>query len=418
MKTLIIPLLWGAALIVALFVLWRWARGRPALLTGRWSPRFVRMVAAVLVLLGATADDRTRAQEEPPRPSAAAPDASDALPDVVNKTTVSSWSARDTTRWVQLRPLKGALLSWYGFGTGEPVSGLRRVLPTRVAAAIMRDVEALRTRGKELAFSVAELVETLDLLERGGQFDHWFNAWVWRKSRLVATDDAHGLPGLYARIARHARITDTLLKARARVKPALLPPRAWMSKAGPWRHYRRILGRAVPPILKAAREIYPKTGIGTWATDAVTPLQVARASAPLVRIRANRREILRPGTAFRLTRLDVLKTPGDGAVLVDHAWLGPLTLPAGRTLTAWNLSDLVPDEVRTRVAETVDRALRGDERAQDLLQTSLPLVIGPLRARVRAQPDAKGAPVLRTLAALHDDTAIRPTPPPLIRRGR
>ena len=56
MKWLFSILLWVLALVVALGVLWRIARGRHVVLRGRWTPRFVRMVAIVLVVLGVGVD--------------------------------------------------------------------------------------------------------------------------------------------------------------------------------------------------------------------------------------------------------------------------------------------------------------------------------------------------------------------------
>lgn len=58
MRTLLAPLLWLLAVAVALFVLWRAWRGRPVVLRGRWEPRFVRMVAVALVVLGAAEKGR------------------------------------------------------------------------------------------------------------------------------------------------------------------------------------------------------------------------------------------------------------------------------------------------------------------------------------------------------------------------
>src|SRR5262245_4343213 len=53
MRWLTILVLWVVAVVVALVVLRRIRRGKPVVLTGRWSPMLVRMVAVVLVVLGA-----------------------------------------------------------------------------------------------------------------------------------------------------------------------------------------------------------------------------------------------------------------------------------------------------------------------------------------------------------------------------
>src|SRR5688572_8530320 len=53
MRWILLLLLWVAAIVVAVVILRRVRRGKPVVLTGRWSPRLVRMVAVVLVVLGA-----------------------------------------------------------------------------------------------------------------------------------------------------------------------------------------------------------------------------------------------------------------------------------------------------------------------------------------------------------------------------
>src|SRR5688572_3304693 len=52
MKWLIVLFLWVVAVVLAVLVLRRVRRGKPVVLAGRWSPRVVRMVVVVLVVLG------------------------------------------------------------------------------------------------------------------------------------------------------------------------------------------------------------------------------------------------------------------------------------------------------------------------------------------------------------------------------
>src|SRR5688572_7859945 len=59
MRWIFTPILWCLAVGAALAIAWRMAGGRPWSLTGRFGPKFIRMVAIVLVMLGAGADEGT-----------------------------------------------------------------------------------------------------------------------------------------------------------------------------------------------------------------------------------------------------------------------------------------------------------------------------------------------------------------------
>jgi len=88
-RTLLAPLLWLLALAVALFVLWRVWRGRPVVLRGRWGPRFVRVVAVVLVVLGAAEEGRPA--PVPTKDAAGAGRADEQLPPAVTQDPVTRW---------------------------------------------------------------------------------------------------------------------------------------------------------------------------------------------------------------------------------------------------------------------------------------------------------------------------------------
>src|SRR5215213_8282519 len=92
MRWIAILLLWVAAVVVAVLILRRVRRGKPVVLTGRWSPRLVRMVVVVLVVLGVGDEPR------PPEVSAAplklpVRSADDQLPRAITPQTIQTWLA-------------------------------------------------------------------------------------------------------------------------------------------------------------------------------------------------------------------------------------------------------------------------------------------------------------------------------------
>lgn len=52
MKTLLAPILWGIAAVVAVGIAYRIWRGKPVVLKGTWSPQVVRLTAILLVAFG------------------------------------------------------------------------------------------------------------------------------------------------------------------------------------------------------------------------------------------------------------------------------------------------------------------------------------------------------------------------------
>src|SRR5262245_47218190 len=89
MKWLIAPLLWTLALVVALGVLWRLWRGKPIVMRGRWTPRFVRMVAVFLVFLGIGAGKSDAAPVKPDEGKKGKVD--DQLPPHISADVMSKW---------------------------------------------------------------------------------------------------------------------------------------------------------------------------------------------------------------------------------------------------------------------------------------------------------------------------------------
>ncbi len=121
-----------------------------------------------------------------------------------------------------------------------------------------------------------------------------------------------------------------------------------------------------------------------------------------------------PGKTVRLGRLDLIETPaGKAAVVLEHAWLGPVELPPGRTLTVWDLPQLLPAEATDKAKRAATAALKDDLQAVERLERVLPLCHPAIRAALSESPDAAGAPRLRTILTLFDDSLVQG---PVLRR--
>lgn len=424
MKWIILSLLWLLAVALALFVLWRTWRGRNAVLRGRWSPRLVRMVAVVLVLLGA-GQEKARSAPAPTGPKAGRSE--DELPPVVTADTVTRWLAwqQPGSAWWQMKQhyVRLSLTPRDAEAARRMIRGLLRSFPARFKALVEADLDAGAKAASRPDAKV--LIAALDDMERAGLFDQWACAYLWRKAAggIDKTQRTQAVE-LFARLNRHARMTNALVRAQARVKPFLVPPRAWMSKAGPKTSYVVAQKQAVGETLKTARWLYAGSDTGTWERDGCVLASVARGSAPLTLVRAGHRQELKEGATVRLNRLDLVETPAGGKpVVLEHAWLGQITLPADRTLSVWDLPALLPAGARHQAEVAVGEALDGEEKPARKLEQALPLVQRVLREKLVKTSNAKGAPRLRLILSLFDDAVMPalapggvPTGPALIHR--
>jgi hypothetical protein len=248
------------------------------------------------------------------------------------------------------------------------------------------------------------LLEALDEAERAGYFDLWVTAYLWRVAGRAEGDAARA--ELFARLARNARVTNALLRARLQLQPAMLPPRAWMSKAGPRPgEIQRHQAAVAKQFLGAARACYPTANLGAWQRDGMATLSVGSGGGPITLIRGGRREA---ASTFRFHRLDLVVVDGAPAVL-EHATYGKLELPTGKTVSVWDLPRYLSEAARTKVERDVAAALGGNEEAAHRLEKALPLVHARLRAQLAAQPGARGAARLRLILALFDDAVIPPS---------
>src|SRR5262245_2991681 len=223
MKWLIVPVLWVLAVIVALGVLWRISRGRQVIVRGRWTPRFIRMVAVVLVLFGFGAD---RAEAAPVTAGDKGKGKVDEdLPRTITEDVVQKWQvvqARGSEWWRFKQSF--TLLTQAGRkpdpGNVETAIHLATSIPERLRLLLLADLKAAQTGLPAQPPSARGLLAVLDEAERGGYIDPWLNAYLWRKSAsAVDGADRKVVVDLYGRLRRHARLSNALIAAGARVRP-------------------------------------------------------------------------------------------------------------------------------------------------------------------------------------------------------
>jgi hypothetical protein len=418
MKWLFLPLLWALAVAVAVFVLYRLWRGKPVVLRGRFSPRLVRMVVIILVTFGVgVSAERDRANAAP-LPVRNRDRAADEMPATLNAEVATHWLLHQQpgSRWgVIKQDFTAVELGKLG---PSALNDAFRDFPEPFRNIVVAELKARLQKQAMPAVRATELLAAVDAMEKQGYYDHWLNAYLWRKTAtLEPTEVTRTVELLFTRLEQHARVTNTLIRAQARVKPVYQPPRAWMSKAGPpkgWSREGSFTPASVADLLKAAKELHVSSDTGTWKQDGIARLRLAKESPRPVLLRAGRTRLVENDEWLRLNRLDVLKTPkGEKPVCFEHAWLGTLELPAGKTLTVWDLSHGLSANAKDRVRETIKAALDNDENAAARLEQALPLVHDLLREELKKSPTAKGAPRLRLILALFDDAVmpVLPLPP-------
>ena len=422
MKSILLPLLWLAAVVVAAAVIWRIWRGKNVTLRGRFSPQFVRMIVIVLVLLGVGVE---KGRADPPlhRPgrdtNTRSTESEDGLPGAIDENTIAQWRNFSGQRsgWREAKRAFVKLESTAGKPdpkTLEEARNLDQWLPGRFGKIVTADLAAWEKGQPAPRVGADELIAALDNLQRYGVFDPWAGAYLWRKtSLLVEKAGRTDLVALYARLHQHARIDNTLIRAQAEVKPIPISPRAWMSKAGPSREMRLREIAIRRQLLASARRLYPSSDAGTWQRDAVVDLTLAEDTAEPNLIRQGRQTTLRQGQRIRFNRLDLVRTPaGKGPSVVEHAWLGRIELPPDRLVTVWDLPGHLSDRAAKKVQQTVLDALNGDAEAAGRLERALPITQQAIRQGVAEAPNASGAPGLRLILTLFDDSPIGSLPEP------
>lgn len=255
-----------------------------------------------------------------------------------------------------------------------------------------------------------ELLAALDEVEKVAIVDAWVVALLW--NRLGDIPEPKTMPArllrrkLLHRLTTHARLATALVRARAEVSRIEFAP--WRSKAAPPPGYRR--GPSSLEIAVAVGRHYKRADPGTWTSSAVSEVRVRRGKSGLDLIRGG--QAVKLHARFTLGRLDLLETTKE---VVLQTSVGPVTLPAGRQLSAWQLPTLVAGDTQKNVDALILSALAGDEQALTTLSEVLPFAHLSLRRAVQKSPEAKGAPGLRMLLALFDDAVVRtenPNPAP------
>ena len=414
MRWLVILFLWVAAIVVAVVILRRVRRGKPVVLTGRWSPRLVRMIAVVLVLLGLGQEAATPvAIGAPTKLPVRTTD--DELPKTITLQAVQVWLAEhqeNGTYSPGKRALARVLAGHKLTDEQSRAANLYvRRLPKPLQKIIRADFPTIdeRTTGD---VSHADLTAALDGLEVVGCYDHFWNAYLWRKTATEAKDPVQRI-ALYARFRQHSRIADALIRAHAQVKPLMEPPRAWMSKAAVKR--QDVAGMAayqtsLKDMIQVANEVLPTTDEGTWKRDGIALIKPPKDAAAPVLVRSGKERVLPVAEPTRFGRLDLLQT-SDKPAAIAHDWLGKVDLPANRLVSVWELPNLLPDEAKKKLDDSVHDALKNNsEDAADRLERCLALSHQAIRTGLKELPTAKGAPRLRLILALFDD-AVMPALP-------
>jgi len=414
MRWVAILALWVVAVVLAIVVLRRVRSGKNVVLCGRWSPRVIRTVAVVLVVLGAGEEARTpEAQAAPTKLPIRGAD--DELPATVNPRSIQVWlAAHQEGGYVEeYKKTVAKILTAGKVAPGEPKVPPATVLPPQLFKIVQADLAAVKN-GKPLPkVAPVDLKTALDEMENQGRYDHYWNAYLWRKTATAEFSDATGRIELYARFRQHARITDALIRAHAQVKPIMQAPRAWMSKAGPRPGEIAAMqanAASLTDMYKVAAEVLPTTDEGTWKRDGVALFKPVKDAEAPVLIRGGKERVLPADESTRFGRLDLFKT-GDKPAAIIHDWLGTVELPANRVVSVWDLPKLLPEAAKQKLDEAVHEALKTNaEDAADRLERSLAVAHFAIRAGLRELPNAKGAPKLRLILALFDDAIMPPLP--------
>jgi len=346
-------LLWIAALVVVAFVIRRLRRRERLLLDGRFSPRFVRMLAVLIVWFGWRPDD-----------AHAAPDPTCATLPAASLTSPTSPT---------FHPRRPAF---------DPAT-----LVERDAILIKHHVDRLAEHRTATLFQLAR-----DLASR----------------RQPTPVELLTLIDLFRDADRRAVLHEAVIKALAEVGPPVFRP--WMSKSAPppgWRD----TPDAPPGFRPALERALASVGSGTWESESTLNLEVVsgvswhyRADpetlASLIRHGQRHRLEL---NAFTLGRLDIVTASADTPLVLKHPTLGTLTIPPGHVLTAWNAPTYLAEPAIQHLTSLVAAASKCDRPAQAALLQVLPAAHSAIRTSLTAPRATPGQPALRLLLTLFDE---------------
>jgi hypothetical protein len=300
-------------------------------------------------------------------------------------------------------------------------------LPATVRRLVEADLVALVAGKTAPALAPSEAVRALDEAERLGAFDHWLCAYLWRRTAGgVDRAEAGALVELYARLTRHARLTNAMIRIRVsslsfdrarkpggasagRAEPFPFP---WVAAGGRGRMIssRKVRQCHVPGGLLGTVDSRRCTGSTPRRTpaparDGVVRLTVAEGSAPGL-VRGGNRWMPRPGQAC--------------------AWSGSTDRHARRRRWCWSTSgwdgSSCPRTGSCRYGPARAAAGRGEGEGGGVgalrptnnhdgevrqLERALPLVHAALRVGLKTDGHKPGAARLRLILSLFDD-AVTP----------
>ncbi|NQU25813.1 MAG: hypothetical protein HQ567_31380 [Candidatus Nealsonbacteria bacterium] len=405
MKWIIVLAMWTAAVAGGLAVLWRLARRRNIALRDRFSPKFVRIVAVILVVLGVGVEsesaDRSPGGSANQRSQSSAPGRDETIPDVLKQRVPLQFLLGERTGWCEtLIGLENLSRKPDGQVEKSLEDAVQRLPePLReIAAAEVKAVKTGRPKPTVTAEKIGAVLAQLEKIEV--LFDGRSTGYLWRKTaQLPEKRDDEKVVELFTALHRHARIFNAVNYARA-VTPF---PRPRSTSIGPRRnwleeHY------AMDERMRLAVSVFPRTDAGTWQREATAVFAIDKDSAPATLIRAGERRPLLPAATVRLNRLDLIETPAGKPVVLEHDWLGALELPPGRIVTVWDLPGLLSADATDKIARATAAALRGDEQAIERIEHVLPLCHPAIRAALSESPEVAGAPRLCTILATFDDS--------------
>lgn len=437
--------LWTLAIGLALVVLYRWRRGRRAMLSGTWSPRVVRAVAVLLVTLGAGRESAEAGEPDDlcitpakadaasggptigPAPPKGAIKATGKALDVVPATkppkalaaSAGAIGQRALSRrrgggmWLRFAQNLAAMDAARTPDEGKvayeaalaKVTGAMLVndgLP-KVQAWMARELPRMQHEG-----AVVSLVELRGLVD-AAEADHLYNSglvgWIWRRAAVVAgktqlsAAERVSLGDLYARLRAHVRVEVARTMALAAVGPIKIRP--WMSKAARPQGYRdAMLPATFPAELDKA---WKKADAGPWDTEATLRFVVASAPRTAVLHRQGQRLGVEAKRPLELRRLDLLEVPSSAKepVVLEHPRLGVVMVKPGHTLTSQNVPALLGADAKAKVEAWAVAAGRCERDAQLKVQAMLPAAAPSLRRVLTSDP--KGAPALRMILQMYEN---------------
>ncbi len=364
-------LLWIAALVVVAFVVRRLRRRERLLLDGRYSPRFVRMLAVLIVWFGWRPDD-----------AHAAPDPDCTSLPVPSPTPSASPASPTAPTFHPTRP-RLDLATLVG-GCADPAA-----LATLATLDILIKHHVDRVAEHRTA-SLFQLARDL------------------ASQRSLTPVELLTLTDLFRDADRRAVLHEAVIRALAEVGPPVFRP--WMSKAAPppgWRN----TPDAPPGFRPALERALASVTAGTWESESTLTLEVVSGVSQYPRAHPDTvAALIRHGerhplelNAFTLGRLDIVTASADAPLVLKHPTLGTMTIPAGHVLTAWNAPTYLTEPATQHLTSLVAAASKCDRAAQATLLEVLPAAHSAIRTSLTAPRATPGQPALRLLLTLFDE---------------